>query len=79
MYDQAQAQAQLEANLPDAPVQAWAQYHELFLFRVKFPMASEADYDPFFSVDSLTGEVRDFSVLTDSSLSEISNLDWKNV
>jgi len=74
MLTDIQAKAAVEQALPGAKVEDWISYREVFLFRVQFPSASEANYDPFFYVDKLTGEVRDFSVLTDGNISEIAAL-----
>lgn len=67
-----EAKTRLEEEIPGVVVAAQAQYQGLYLFRIVFPSAHEADYDPFFSVNIETGEVRDFSVLTDGDLTDIS-------
>jgi hypothetical protein len=77
MLNEAQAQVILRKTLPGYPVKAMIKYKDLFLFRVEHPDPLEKDWDPFFSVDPVTEEVRDFSVITDGNLSEINNLDWK--
>ena len=77
MLNEAQAQVTLRKALPGYPIKAMTKYRDLFLFRVEHPDPLEKDYDPFFSVDPVTEEVRDFSVITDGNLSEISKLDWK--
>jgi hypothetical protein len=79
MLTEEQAQAQLEKTLPEVPIKAWARYDDLYLFRVEHPSSLEADWDPFFSVDSFSGEVRDFSVLTDGDISEIAALEWNTL
>jgi len=79
MLDNIQALKLLREALPNVPIKAWVSYHDLYLFRVEWPMPLEKDWDPFVSVDVVTGEIRDFSVLTDGNLSEISDLNWKNV
>lgn len=74
------AQILLDNILPDdVEIKAWAQYRNLYLFRVQYSSLGEEDWDPFFSVNSNTGEVKDFSVLTDGDISEISRLDWKEI
>ena len=74
------AQTLLDNVLPDdIELKAWAQYRDLYLFRVQYSSLGEEDYDPFFSVNSNTGEVKDFSVLTDGDISEISRLDWQEI
>lgn len=70
------AKAQEAIKILGLPVKAWVQYKDVYLFRVEFPFEGEEDFDPFFSVDVNTGEVREFSVLTDGDLSEIAALTW---
>ena len=79
MLNRLQAQAQLVKAFPEETPKAWTVYQDLYLFRVEHPSAAEKNWDPFFSVDHITGEVRDFSVLTDGNLSEIGALKWNNV
>jgi hypothetical protein len=74
-----EAQNLLEKALPDVPVKAWSRYRNLYLFRVQWPFEGEEDFDPFVSVNSETGEVRDFSVMTDGDISEIGALVWNDV
>ena len=79
MLSKSQAQAELEAFYPDATIKSWTTYLDFYLFRVEHPNELEKDWDPFFSVDNVTGEVRDFSVLTDIKPSEFAELEWKEV
>jgi hypothetical protein len=79
MFNQSQAQTQLEKFYPEATIKEWTTYLDFYLFRVEHPDLEEKNWDPFFSVDNLTGEVRDFSVLTDINSSEFSKLEWKEV
>ena len=79
MSDQSKAQHQLEKFLPETTVKAWTKFGDLYLFRVEYPSLLEKDWDPFFSVDPLTGEVRDFSVLTDISSEDFFNLEWNQL
>jgi hypothetical protein len=79
MFNSAQALAQVKTTLPEVKIKAWTEYRQLYLVRVEYPYPGEQDYDPFFSVNKVTGEVRDFSVLTDGDLSEISALQWEEV
>lgn len=76
MLSKSQAILTLKTAMPGIPIKACADYHDLYLFRVEYPALAERNWDPFFSVDKLTGEVRDFSVLTDGNTTEINNLDW---
>jgi hypothetical protein len=77
MLNRLQAQVALEEFYPQATVKAWTEYKGLFLFRVEHPDPLEKDWDPFFSVDPVTEEVRDFSVLTDIPMSDFDKLEWK--
>lgn len=74
MLDKNQAEAALKQALPTARIQDSIKYRNVYLFRVHLPSPGEEDYDPFFSVDEQTGEVRDFSVITDGDISEIAAL-----
>ena len=66
MLDSEQAKAALLEELPGVEVAAQAELDNLFLFRIVWPSSEEADYDPFFSVDMDTGEVAEFSIMTDA-------------
>lgn len=79
MFSKDDAQARIEFVLPGRPIKAWAQYRNVFLFRIEHFSEHEKDFDPFFSVDMKTGEVRDFSVITDGDLGEIMSLEWTEV
>lgn len=48
-------------------------YRGVYLFQVFGQDPLEGDQDPFFSVNIQTGEIRDFSVLTDGDPKEIEN------
>jgi hypothetical protein len=76
MLNKFQAQTLLENFYPEAMIKAWTVYQDFYLFRVEHPDPEEKDFDPFFSVDNLTGEVRDYSILTDGNISEIMKLKW---
>lgn len=69
-----QAKRNLIKVTPDVTPIEYVIYRDVYLFRVEFSSPSEKNYDPFFSVNTGTGEVRDFSVLTDGDISEISTL-----
>lgn len=79
MFNLIQAQTNLVKFYPQATIKVWTPYQNLYLFRVEHPSVEEKDYDPFFSVDKDTGEVRDFSVLTDISMPDFMKLEWKEV
>lgn len=79
MLTKAEVLLQLKTTLPGVPIKAWTQYQDIYLFRVEWPDLAEKNWDPFVSVDPLTGEVRDYSVLTDGNLSEIAALEWQDI
>lgn len=79
MLTESQAQIQVEKALPGIKVKAWTRYQDLYLIRVEYPSEEEKDWDPFFSVDILTGEVYEFSVLTDGDINEIAALKWTDI
>lgn len=54
-----------------ASVEACVPYKGDWLARVKFTSPAEADFDPFFLVKSATGEVSEFSIMTDGDPSEV--------
>lgn len=76
MLSQPKAQAIVQLALPGAVIKTWADYNDLYLFRVEYPSLAERNWDPFWSVDKNTGEARDFSVITDGNLSDITKLKW---
>lgn len=74
MLTEAQAKTAFKEAMPNTPIEAVARYRDVYLLRVTYASANERNYDPFFSVDILTGEVRDFSVMNDGDISEIAKL-----
>ena len=79
MLNRLQAQALLKEFYPAASIKAWTEFKDIYLFRVEHPDPLEKDWDPFFSVDKLTEEVRDFSVLNDIDSSSFSQLEWNDI
>lgn len=55
----------------DCKVEACVPYRGGFLARVNLNSAEEANYDPFFMVNANTGEVQEFSIMTDGDPLEI--------
>lgn len=78
MLSEAQARTAISKAVPSASVEDVVRYRNAYLFRLKLPLPGEEDYDPFFSVDIQTGEVRDFSVITDGDIDEIGDLFARN-
>lgn len=66
-----EAAALVERILVGATVQACVPYKGDFLVRVEHPSENEKDYDPFFLVKASTGEIQEFSVLTDGDPLEV--------
>jgi hypothetical protein len=60
--------------LPDGKIQAVIQYNGLHIFQVFTTDDFEEQWDPFYSVNPITSEFRDFSVITDGDTSEIMSL-----
>lgn len=59
---------------PNADIKPPVIYKDFYLFQVFTDDPEEGDQDPFFSVNQETGEVRDFSVITDGNIYEITKL-----
>jgi hypothetical protein len=55
-------------------IEAMVRYNNLYVVRVILSSKDEEHYDPFFSVDVHTGEVKDFSVLHDGDIVELTRL-----
>ncbi len=64
--------------VPSVKIQDYIRYRDVYLFRITFASEAEKNYDPFFSVNVNTGEVKDFSVITDGDISEITELFLRN-
>lgn len=74
MFNEIQAKMLVEKEHPGSKAEVCVKYKDLYLVRIKHADPDEQNYDPFFSVDPNTGEVRDFSVITDGNILEISDL-----
>jgi hypothetical protein len=71
MINSEQAKQSVREAIPGAKVEACVPYRGGFLARVKFPFGEEANYDPFFMVNAHTGEVQEFSIMSDGDPLEI--------
>lgn len=60
--------------IPDGDIQACARYRDLYLFQIFVGTSEEFGFDPFYSVNANTGEFKDFSIITDGDIDEISIL-----
>lgn len=64
----------VKKNIPNGKIDASIRYRDLYLFKVFIDNGFENEMDPFYSVNINTGEFRDFSILTDGDIGEITNL-----
>lgn len=64
----------VEKNLPGQVISKYVEYKDLFIFQIFIAQPLEEGLDPFFSVNRMTGEFRDFSILTDGDPMEIDRL-----
>lgn len=65
MLNEKDAEREVEKKNPGAKAVDSFRYNNLILVRVEHPYEDEANWDPFYSVDPKTGNVNEFSVLTD--------------
>lgn len=77
MLSEIEAKKIVSDNLPEGLVQSFISYEDVYIFKVFFDDPLEGQWDPFFSVNKKTGELRDFSILTDGDISEITELFMK--
>lgn len=64
----------VKKNIPNGKIDASIRHRDLYLFKVFIDNGFEKEMDPFYSVNINTGEFRDFSILTDGDIREITNL-----
>lgn len=69
-----EATAIVHKNYPEGKIQKFIVYKDLFLFQVFSDDPFEGQWDPYYSVNQKTGEFRDFSIITDGDIVEITNL-----
>lgn len=74
MVDIKTAEQIVKKAIPDGAIQAYIEYKGLYVFQVFTTDPGEEELDPFYSVNQKTGEFRDFSVLTDGNMRDISRL-----
>lgn len=68
-----QATAVIRRGLPNRRIEPPIEYKDLYIFQAYDDSdPEEGFYDPFFSVNKTTGELREFSVITDGNAHEIS-------
>jgi hypothetical protein len=71
MLSELEASGIIKAVFPNSRIEKPIEYRGVFLFQVFGDDPLEGDQDPFFSVNQKTGELRDFSVITDGDPKEI--------
>lgn len=59
---------------PQAEIKSPISYQGLYIFQIFTADPDEGFYDPFYSVNQKTGELRDFSIITDGDINEITAL-----
>jgi hypothetical protein len=59
---------------PKGKINSSIEYKNFYIFQVFNPFPGEEGMDPFFSVNKKTGEFRDFSIITDGDITEITEL-----
>ena len=74
MIDLVEAERIIKQEFPEATIPSFISYGNVFVFMVFSSDPDEGIFDPFYSVDKTTGEVAEFSVLTDGDFDDIQNL-----
>lgn len=69
-----QAKIIVKKNIPEGKIQAVVMYKDLYVFQVFLDDELEGQMDPYYSVNIKTGEFRDFSIITDGDISELTEL-----
>lgn len=59
---------------PQGNIESLIVYNGLYVFKIINDDELEGDMDPFYSVDIMSGEFRDFSIITDGNIAEITKL-----
>jgi hypothetical protein len=71
MLSEIEARGLITAVFPNSRIDKPIDYQGLYVFPVFGDDPLEGGQDPFFSVNQQTGELRDFSVITDGDPKEI--------
>jgi hypothetical protein len=75
MLSQEEAVQAAQKQFPNRTVSFYLKYRDLYLVTaIDESDPVEGDYDPYYSVNPDTGEIREFSVVTDASRVELTNL-----
>lgn len=61
--------------IPEGRIETIVAYRDLYLLQIFIDEdAEEGQMDPFYSVNQQTGELRDFSIINDGDITEITSL-----
>lgn len=74
MLSEVDARVVVKNAFPTASISNPIDYQGVYVFKVITPDPLEGDQDPFYSVNKTTGELRDYSVITDGDINEITDL-----
>jgi hypothetical protein len=64
----------IKKHIPNGRIISNIEYKNLYVFKVFTSDDLEGEFDPFYSVDKVTGKFSDFSIITDGNISELINL-----
>lgn len=64
----------VKKHLPNSKVKKYIEYKDLFVFHVDIDDPAEGGWDPFYSVNRKTKEFRDFSIILDGDIGELTEL-----
>lgn len=74
MLSEADAIILIKREFIGADIRPPIKYRNIYIFQVFTSDPDEGGFDPFFSVNQETGELRDFSVVADGDINEITKL-----
>jgi len=74
VLDEKQAIAKAKAVFPEGDIKWVIDYRDSYLFLIYDQDPLEGDQDPFYIVNKDTGVMRDFSILEDGDINEITRL-----
>lgn len=74
MLNEKQATAIIVKKIPKGTIQNVIDYRGLFIFQVFIEDPFEEDMDPFYSVNKQTGKFKEFSIITDGDITEVTAL-----
>lgn len=66
-----EAKREIETAIPGTRVEACVPYKGGYLARAILPSPEETNWDPFFIVNANTGEIQEFSIMTDGDPLEV--------